>query len=226
MVLKPTIANLFARSPFKPLQEHIELVSRCAAEVVPLFETLIAGNDAEHQAVIDKIFALESEADKIKHDLREHLPKTLFMPVDRGDILKILDLQDQIADTAQDIAGLLQVRKFDVIPSFSEPLLALVQRCIDACVLCEKIINELDELIVVGFKGRESEIVGSMITELNKIESDTDQMGTDLTRLLFTMEGQISDVSLILWSRLIRDIGGMADYAEMVGNRLRLLIAR
>lgn len=226
MVLKPTIANLFARSPIKPLQQHIEVVGRCAAEVVTLFECLIKDDDAALQEVVDDIFALESEADAIKHDLREHLPKSLFMPVERGDILKILDLQDQIADTAQDIAGLLQVRKFEVPESFEEPLIALVRRCVDACVLCEKIINELDELLVVGFRGRETEIVGDMITELNKIESDTDQMGTDLSRLLFSMEGQISDVSLILWSRLIRDIGGMADYAEMVGNRLRLLLAR
>ncbi len=226
MVLKPTIANLFARSPIKPLQQHIEVVGRCAAEVVTLFECLIKQDEAAFKNAVDKIFALESEADLIKHDLREHLPKSLFMPVERGDLLKILDLQDQIADTAQDIAGLLQVRKFEVPESFNEPLIALVRRCVDACVLCEKIVNELDELLVVGFRGRETEIVGNMITELNKIESDTDQMGTDLTRLLFTMEGEMSDVSLILWSRLIRDIGGLADYAEMVGNRLRLLLAR
>ena len=226
MVLKPTIANLFARSPIKPLQRHIEVVGRCAAEVVTLFESLIIKDEAAFKNSIDTIFALESEADVIKHDLREHLPKSLFMPVERGDLLKILDLQDQIADTAQDIAGLLQVRNFEVPESFNEPLIALVRRCVDACVLCEKIVNELDELLVVGFRGRETEIVGNMITELNKIESDTDQMGTDLTRLLFTLEGKMSDVSLILWSRLIRDIGGLADYAEMVGNRLRLLLAR
>ncbi len=226
MVLKPTIANLFARSPIKPLQRHMEVVGRCAAEVVTLFECLIRQDDLAVKAAVDKIFSLEGEADVIKHDLREHLPKSLFMPVERGDLLKILDLQDQIADTAQDIAGLFQVRKFEVPESFNEPLIALVRRCIDACVLCEKIINELDELLVVGFRGRETEIVSNMITELNKIESDTDQMGTDLTRLLFTMEGEMSDVSLILWSRLIRDIGGLADYAEMVGNRLRLLLAR
>lgn len=226
MVLKPTIANLFARSPIKPLQQHMEVVRQCAEEVITLFEALVGGNDTALQESVDKIFALEGEADSIKHDLREHLPKSLFMPVERGGLLKILDIQDHIADTAQDIAGLLQVRKFEVPVSFNEPLLALVRRCIDACLLCEKIINELDELLAVGFRGPQAEVVESMVVELNKIESDTDQMGTDLSRLLFTMEGEISDVSLILWSRLIRDIGGLADDAEMVGNRLRLLIAR
>lgn len=226
MVSKPVIANLFARSPVKPLQQHMDVVTRCANEVITLFETLEGGDKAALQTIVDRIFALEGEADALKHDLRDHLPNTLFMPVERSDLLQILDMQDQIADTAQEIAGLLQVRTFEMPAGFAEPLLALVRRSVEACLLCDKIINELDELLALGFRGRGTEVVGEMIVELNKIESDTDQMGTDLTRLLFSMEGEISDVSLILWSRLIRDIGSLADYAEMVGNRLRLLIAR
>ena len=34
----------------------------------------------------------------------------MFLPVDRRDLLEILDLQDSIADTAQDIAGMMFVR--------------------------------------------------------------------------------------------------------------------
>lgn len=225
MVSKSTIANLFARSPFHALQAHMEHVRQCADQVVVLFDALIE-NNAEAQAVaINQIFVLEGEADTVKHDLRAHLPNSLFMPVDRGDLLKILDLQDHIADTAQDIAGLLQVRSFNVPNGLGEPLAKFVRRCIDACALCEKIINELDELLSVGFKGPGTEKVSDMIAELNKIESDTDDMGMDLTRRLFAMEGEISDVSLMLWSGLIRDIGSLADSAEKVGNRLRLLIA-
>lgn len=226
MVSKPTIATLFARSPFQPLQQHIELVKQCAEEVITLFESLIAKDSDALQQSIDQIFALEGEADTVKHDLRSHLHKSLFLPVDRGDLLKILDLQDQIADTAQDIAGLLNVRSFDVPKSFDAPLIALVKRCVDACIMCDTIINELDELLVLGFKGKNTDVVSDMIVELNQIESDTDQMGMDLLKQLFSMEGEISDVSLILWSDLIKDIGRLADYAEKVGNRLRLLIAR
>lgn len=225
MVSKSTIANLFARSPFHALQTHMNHVRQCAEQVTVLFDALIASDHKGQAAAIEQIFALEEQADAVKYDLRAHLPNSLFMPVDRGDLLKILDLQDQIADTAQDIAGLLDVRAFDVPAGLDEPLAAFVRRCVDACIMCEKIINELDELLSVGFKGPGTEKVSEMIAELNKIESDTDNMGMDMTRRLFAMEGQISDISLMLWSRLFRDIGSLADNAEKVGNRLRLLIA-
>ena len=65
-----------------------------------------------------------------------------------------------------------------------------------------------------------------MVGDLNKIESDTDEMGAALTRRLFAQEDEMSPVSVMFWYQLIQWIGDLADYAEKVGNRLRLLLAR
>ena len=77
-----------------------------------------------------------------------------------------------------------------------------------------------------GFRGPESEAVIEMVEQLNKIESDTDQMGLELARSLFVHEDKMNPVSVVFWYDLIRMIGELADYAEKVGNRLRLLLAR
>ena len=148
------------------------------------------------------------------------------MPVDRRDLLEVLDLQDNIADTAQDIAGLLVERKMDVAEGMREPLLNMVRRCVDACDQANRIIDRLDELVETGFRGPESDSVIEMVDQLNKIESDTDQMGVELTRSLFAQEDSMKPVSVVLWYDLIIMIGELADYAEKVGNRLRLLLAR
>ncbi len=219
-------ASLFGQSPFKPMQQHIGVVVRCAAEVPGLFDALCAGDQAGVTAIKDKIFALEQEADEIKNELRAHLPKSLLMPVDRRDLLEVLDVQDSIADTAQDIAGLLVERPMEVPEALKEPLKALTRRCVDAANQAEKIIGELDELVSTGFGGRESELVGEMVDELNKIEADTDEMGMDLTRRLFEQEDQMKPVSVMFFYQLIQWIGDLADYSEKVGNRLRLLLAR
>ena len=220
------LLKLFGRSPFKPLQEHMRVVVCCAAEVPSLFEALFAEDEEKIEGTRNKIFALENEADDIKNELRSHLPKTLFMPVDRRDILEILDLQDSIADTAQDIAGMLMVRRPKVADSLREPLMILTQRCLDACDQMAKVMGELDELLETGFRGRESEIVVAMIDELNKIETDTDQKAIHLLHELFAREDTLDPVSLMIWLRLIHWVGDLANYAEKVGNRLRLLIAR
>jgi len=225
MALTP-LANLFGRSPFTALQEHMRAVVDCA-DVVPELFAALCDDDAERlEKARAEIFAHEQRADDIKNELRVHLPKSLFLPVDRRDILEVLDMQDSIADTAQDIAGLLTERRMEVIEPMRAPLLALVSRCVDACHQTHKIIEELDELLEMGFGGKERGTVLEMVNELGRIEEETDGLGIELTRLLFRNEDDMKPVSVILWYDLLEWIGDLADYAEKAGNRLRLMIAR
>lgn len=220
------LMKMFRRSPLKYMQEHMRVVMECVREVPPLFDALIDGDKEQFTSVKNKIFELEAAADKIKNELRAGLPKSLFLPVDRRDLLEILQMQDSIADTAQDIAGLLMERPMDVPDTLKEPLVKLVRRCVDVCEKSSQIIEELDELLEMGFRGREATQVETMVDELNQIEDETDELGIDLTRRLFAQEESMNPVSVIMWYRLIQWIGDLADYAEKVGDRLRLLTAQ
>ncbi len=219
-------ANLFGQSPFKALQRHMRVVLECMREIPPLFEALAAGEQDRVRALKDRIFEVEAEADTIKNELRSHLPKSLFMPVDRRDLLEVLQMQDSIADTAQDIAGLLVERPMELPDFLKDPFLALARRCVDACEQSGKIIEELDELLAMGFRGREATRVEEMVEELNRIEDETDQLGLELTHRLFEHEDELKPVSVMMWYQLIQWVGDLADFAEKVGDRLRLLIAR
>lgn len=220
-----TFANLFGKSPFKAMQAHMRVVLECASEIPPLFEALAAGDQEAVTIIKEKIFEREAAADKIKNELRGALPKSLFMPVDRRDLLDVLQMQDSIADTAQDIAGLLVERRMEIPEFMQEPMLALARRSVDACEQAAKIIEELDELLAIGFRGREANRVEEMVEQLNLIEDDTDNLGIELARHLFEHEDEIKPVSVMMWYQLIEWVGDLADYAEKVGDRLRLLIA-
>jgi len=84
-----TISRLFGKSPFAALQAHMIVVLECAREVQPLIEALARGDEARVMEAKDRIFEREAEADQIKNELRLHLPKSLFMPVDRRDLLEV-----------------------------------------------------------------------------------------------------------------------------------------
>lgn len=221
-----TFANLFGKSPFSALQSHMRVVLECVQQIPALFETLSRGDQEALVAIKDKIFEREEEADRVKNELRNHLPKSLFMPVDRRDLLEVLQMQDSIADTAQDIAGLLVERPMELPEFMREPMLTLAQRCVDVCGKSAEIIEELDELVAMGFRGREASRVEEMVSALNKIEDETDELGLELSRRLFQHEDEIKPVSVIMWYQLIQWVGDLADYAEKVGDRLRLMIAR
>ncbi|MAI49291.1 MAG: TIGR00153 family protein [Rhodospirillaceae bacterium] len=226
MVIKNPLMQLFGQSPFTPLQEHICVVIDCANEVPAIFAAALDHDLPKVELIRGKINTLESEADRIKNELRAHLPKSLFLPVDRRDLLEILDLQDSIADTAQDIAGMMFVRHMTLPNEMREPLMELTTRCVDACNHLGKIMEEMNELISSGFRGAEADKVMYMIDELNKIETDTDIHAIRLMRLLFENEEEIGPVLTMMWDRVIHWVGDLANYAERAGNRHRLLLAR
>ncbi len=221
-----TFGKLFGQSPFTALQEHMRVVLECAREVQPLIEAMTEGDQARVIELKDSIFAKEAEADRIKHELRAHLPKSMFMPVDRRDLLEVLLLQDTIANVAQDVAGLLIERKMTIPDFLREPLIVLTARCIDTVEHAAKVIEVLDELLAIGFRGREVERVDEMLTQLNQIEDETDELGIALARALFDHEDELKPVSVMMWYQIIEWIGDLADYAEKVGDHLRLLIAK
>ena len=221
-----TFSKLFGQSPFTALQDHMRVVVECARDVQPLIEALVAGDQVRVVELKDRIFEREAEADRIKHELRAHLPKSLFMPVDRRDLLEVLLLQDTIANVAQDIAGLLIERKMSIPDFLRDPLIELTVRCVDTVEHAAKVIEELDELLAIGFRGREVDRVDEMLKELNAIEDETDELGIALARALFDHEDELKPVSVMMWYQIIEWIGDLADYAEKVGDHLRLLIAK
>ena len=220
------LVRLFGRSPFRPVQEHMEVVEQCAEAVVPLFEAL---RDHDQEALLrhkQQIFDLENKADELKNDIRAHLPKSLFMPVDRRDLLDLLNAQDSIADVCQDIAGLLSVRKMEIPESLTDGLFPFIHSNVKATRQCRKVISELDELLEMGFRGRRVDRVIEMIEDLNRLETETDRHEMKLTEELFQLEDEMKPLSVVFWYELFRLIADIADYAEDVGDRLRLLIAR
>ena len=223
---KPQIASMFGKSPFKALQTHMGLVKECVLEVPILFDALIEKDAQTLTAQQEKIFAKEEEADILVDELRIHLPRSLFMAVDRSDLLDLLKLQDNIADKAQDIAGLMMERDMSVPQEMAEPLQALVRRCVDACMHAVTIVERIDELIETGFRGREASDVEALVNELCGIEDETDKMGRDLVQLLFSIEDNMKPVSVMFWYQMIQWIGNLGDHAEEVGNQMRLLIAK
>ena len=219
------IGNLFGRSPIRPMQQHMAAALECAHEVAPLIEAMAAGDLAAIAAQRSKIDELEHKADSLKHEIRSHLPQRLFLAMDRRDMLDILDFQDSIADVAQDIAELADLRSMKIPASLVEPMRDLTSRVIATCEQAGRAINQLDELVETGFGRHEVGRVEEMLDELARLESETDELAQTALRALFAIDDEIG-VGTVFWYQTIGWISGMADYAERVGNRIRLLIAK
>ena len=221
-----SILNLFTRSPFGPTQEHMKKAIECAQQLRPLFEAVFAEDDDEVHRVTDLINQLEHEADQIKNELRNHLPKSLFLPVDRRDLLELIHMQDSIADSTQEVAGMLTLKKLRLPEELQPDALQLIEETLVTCDVAMAISAEMDELAEASFGGPEADRVLEMINQLDDVETKSDVVGVRLARQLFSYEDRMTPVNVMLWYQIFYTTGQVANYAERMGNRLRLLIAR
>mgnify|MGYP006157524975 CR=1 FL=1 len=221
-----TFGKLFGQSPIRPIQEHMQKVHNCASAIIPFLEATIKDDWKLAQECQKTISTLESEADKLKKSVRLQLPKSLFLPVPRSDLLELVGTQDNIANCSKDIAGLMLGRKIRFPDKISDPILEFAKESIATSAQALSAIHELDELVEVGFSGREVEIVESMIKELDKRENSTDKMQVKIRATLFKIEKDLPPVDVMFLYRIIDCIGDLADQAQKVGNRLQVLMAR
>lgn len=198
----------------------------CAKQLFPFFEAVLKPDWNLAKQIKDKISALEKEADLIKRDLRLHLPTGLFLPVARTDLLELLSAQDRIANKAEDIAGLIIGRQMHIPETLSPLLIPFLTRCLDAAKQACKAINELDQLLESGFRGNEVTIVEEMIVTLDKIEHDSDEQLAEIRHRIFELEKDLSAIDVIFLYKLVQWIGELADFAQTVGGKLQILIAR
>ncbi len=219
------LTKLFGKSPIRPLQEHMTRVHACVSLLQPFFAAVIVGNESEVNRLQEQITQFEHEADARKKQLRHDLPVGLLMPVDRRDLLDVLMMQDNMANQAKDIAGLVRGRHMRLPAQMHGLFTDYVTRVIDASAQASKVIDELDELVETGFRGLEVERVEAMIAELDAIESDTDHIQVQLRAILFGLEDELRATDAMFTYRLIEWVGMVADYAQRVGSRLQLLLA-
>lgn len=219
-------SKIFSQSPFTAMQEHMTIVEQCVVQLTPFFSAVLQADHAKAKEVYKDICKLESKADTLKKKLRLHMPKGLFMPVARRDLLELLQIQDQAANQVQDIAGIIVGRKMVFPPTLTELMLAYVTRSVDACKKAKKVINELDELVETGFAGREIEFVASIINELDSIEKDTDKMQIKIRAALLKVEKDLPPVDVMFHYKTIEGIGEVANTAQRIGSRVELLLAK
>ena len=221
-----SLVKLLRQSPFKPVQEHKRVVAKCMDEFKPMVDSLFKKDQNRVKEIAEKIDKIESEADEIKNSLRLTLPKSIFLPVARRDLLVLISEQDSIADSVENIAGILIAREMEVPEAIRDLLGELIQGTIDTYNKALKVIEELDTLMEVGFGSKYSSIVIDMIVDLKQTEEITDDLAKDLNRILFSLEDQLKPVSVLFWYKLIKEIGEVANHSENVGDRILPFLSR
>lgn len=219
-----TILNLFGRSPFAPLHSHMEKVAKCVHLLEDLFLAMEAKDQQAVETIATQIASLEHEADLTKNGIRTHLPKGLFLPIDRTHLLEILNTQDLIADKAEDVAVLATLKPLELLPTFQQEFKDFLKKNIIAFDGAFMIINELHELLESSFGGIEAEKVRTMVDNVAFQEHEVDLVQIPLLKKIFEAENEMTYTTFYLWQKIFEAIAAISNLSETLAFRVRMTL--
>ena len=218
------IKQLFGKTPFEPLVAHTKKVHECVKLVKPLVESLLKEDRDGLGRLQDKVSKLEYEADLIKHQIREDLPRRFFLPVAREDLEQFLHCQDSIADGAEDLAVILTLRKTKIHPELVAELNDFVDQVLQTNDSLMAAAEEMQNLAETSFGGAEAETVLERIKNLGKDEWKADRMQRKLSQHIYRIESELDPVTILFYEKILHALSSIANAAENTGDLLRRMI--
>lgn len=219
-----TLARLFGRSPFAPLQTHMAKVAACVHLLVPLFEALGVKDYARVALLSEETSKLEHDADLTKNDIRNHLPSGLFLPIAKASLLEILALQDNIADCAEDVAVLLTFHNLEILPGFATEFQMFLNKNLETFEKGYDIIKEMGQLLESSFGGTEAEKVSKMVDVVAYKEHEADLLQATLLKKMFKESDAMTTPTFFLWMKVIQELAALSDESEKLANRVRMTL--
>ncbi len=219
-----TISKLFGRSPFVPLQGHMEKVAACVEQTRPILQAFRAGDAARVETLATAMSQAEHEADQIKQDIRNHLPRGMLLAVAQDRLIEVLVTQDAIADKAENLARLLELRLLPMVEGFEQPFDRFVDKNLETFAQAHQIIEQLDELVETAFGGVEAERVRDMVDRVAHLEHEADVQQHALLKVLLAHEAQLTPGELYLWLQILRQLSEISNLSERLANRVRTML--
>ncbi|ASJ01802.1 TIGR00153 family protein [Thermococcus profundus] len=217
--------KLFAKSPFKPLIKHAEVVIQTVETLERALRAWYEGDYEKMKKLAVEVDRLEDVADRIKEEIRDSLSSRLMMAVAREDVLIYLHMQDKVADAAEDTAKWLLIKRPRAIPlEIKEIVLNMGTESIKAAKLVYEAIVQMDRVIESGFSESEIEKEYKIIHEIEGVESRIDGLDTELMRTVFEREDELTwgDGTYIL--NVARTLSNISDKAKDAAERIRLMM--
>ncbi|MCP8352153.1 TIGR00153 family protein [Candidatus Synchoanobacter obligatus] len=226
MIRRPSFFSIFAKSPFKRLEKHMRVVHECVSLLPGFYDLCQAGEWEKAEKVAKKISSLESDADALKRKLQVRLHADLYLPVPRTDVLALLQVQDNIANQAEDVMGLMMGRKMVFPDAVKGSVRLLLAQMIKTCNKALDVNGEMRDLLEAGFDGVVLKMLEEMVTELDALEDEADQIQAKIRQEIFQIESQHNPVDVLFWYHFVKELSAVIDWAQRVGTQLIIISSR
>jgi hypothetical protein len=225
-VRAPVTDTFRKKSPFGQLLEHMSKVKECVEVLHNGLIKYYKGDYKSFSDVAKHVDRLEHEADLIKSNIRNHLPKTIFMPVDKGKFLWALREQDKILDHAENLVNMLDMRHTKIPKELQKNFVKHVDLVLKTVHKMEEAVENIKDLIETSFVKREREQTKEFIYEVHEFEREADTKRYEITKEIYKLEKKLTPMDVYHLIKIVDWVDDIADHAENVADWLRAMIAK
>ena len=213
----------FVRCPFKTLTPFMDKIKEGLEILKKAVHSYVENNYTDFETFSEQVCKIEQEADHMKREIRNSLPKGVFMPVDKFQFFTLVRELDQILDRAEDIVVWLSFKKGVVLQPIKKEFIALLNISIQTVDILAEVVHITPR--AVGFIKRDRELVKEKIREVRLMEHESDQIAQCIVKTIFNLE-KVDCLTLHHLLETTKYIGNIADHAENAADIIRVMIAR
>lgn len=150
-----------------------------AVKASDLLEEILTGFRAENVADYrSRMHEIENTADSVHHDILQKLSTEFITPIDQEDILRLVQIIDDITDALDEVILDVYMYHVDQIPAGTAELSCIVNRCVKA----------LHEATAELKNFKKPEKLRQLLIRVNDIEIEADTAFAEAIYALFASE--------------------------------------
>jgi predicted phosphate transport protein (TIGR00153 family) len=189
---------------FDLLERQSSAAQRAARELEKL-----AGDISQARFISEKLKEIESEADKLTHELINRADQKFLTPFDKEDLHKLSQILDDLTDNIEATGARIVIYRIDSLrPDFAKQVKLLVQ----AVDMSHTAVADLKHI-------KNHEVIMKTLIGIHSVEGESDQVYRQALDGLFG-EPNVDAMTVIRWKdiydRLEMTIDACEDIADMI----------
>lgn len=195
--------------------ENYAAAAECCGKAAAYLQECLTNYDyANIKTMLEKMHALEHEADGVKHEMTAALAKAFVTPLEREDMALISANIDEVADFIEEVLQRIYVNRIQTIMPEAIEFAAKIVEC---CDMMKEMLSEL-----VNFKKPKK--LHDMIIELSHKEEECDQLYLEATLKAADFSSDV--LTVIFWREIFDKLEKCADACEHVGDSIETIVMK
>lgn len=218
------LVNMLRRSPLENTLRHSHKVAECAPFFVQAVESYFSGDRDHFELNKEEIRDIEAEADRIKRNIRSHLPPSILLPFSLPAFFSFIREADKVVDCMKNSLYWMSYFAIGLPKDIERDYVALARSVGEYLRLLPEMVNQAHKYFDSRMES-DRQTVKEMVREIRQRERASDDIEKTILIRLCASE-DVDPKTFFIMVRLVETTGDIADHLENAADMMRVLIAR